>query len=1469
MREEEAAKATAPLRLRRLAGGLVLAAVIAASSAASALGAFPYTRSDGSPTDYKDFFLTTETPSDLTGKLEWMYAATPEPGLPGAVPGPPLDPFGVEHGGIRGSRLADAADAPATAWETTTGRPDVQIAVLDSGIKWDDVGAMNNLRFKTWLNRGELPEPNRLRGTSLTGGGCPGHGGSPGVYDVNGDGVFNLADYACDDRVSINPPNNVNPGQFEPQDILIAFTDGDDDDGNGFNDDMVGWDFLDNDNDPYDDVQYGHGTGEAQDSTAEANNGGELGACPNCMSMHMRVGDSFIADSNRFAGAVLYGTDNGALVIQEALGAINNTRLAREAVDYAYRHGTVTIASAADEAAQHNNWPSSLPHVILVNSVTKYTDPDEPFTPFPRSYLQFTGCTNFNSKVTVAIPSVSCSSDATGRGSGMAGLIYSAALNAVERGKLAPHPRCTRTFDGPDAGTALDPCPISPNEVRQLMATGTVGGVKQVDDVDFLPTEPSCGLVALAGCTDPYNPAVIAQLALARPVVSPLATTRSYPARGGHDQFYGYGRADISKAVGALVRGPLGDPAVKSLVPPEVEILSPEWFDQVDPAQPTFQIRGEISARPGSGACSYRVLVAPGHYPNNDHAPAGDFHEVGSGSCSTPVDGVLATVATDQLESRFPAGTSFDGRQPTPTPGIDNGRPFAAPNGFTVKVVASTSQSGTDLTGADHRTMWLHRDRDALPGFPRKLTSESTIAADGESSPAFADLDGDNRNELIVATSDGFVHAYRPNGSELPDWPVRGERPGIVHTGGRAYTSGEVSDELGGPFLASVAVGDADRDGVPEVYAADIEGKLYGWNPQGDSIFSEQANPAYSGKPLQAFVNVRKGKTTRTQGGFIGSPVLADIDGDDGGRLEIVAANMDRHVYAWNANGSEVPGYPVLVVDPNKVASIDPQTHKVVYKGDAAAEMQGAIIDTPAIADLDADANDDGADELPEIVIGTNEEYSADEGSEGPLNVALPNSVLASVLAPAGILSLGNSRLFALDAEGDRDGNPDPANAIVSGWPAKIGLANTELLPIVGEGITGSPVIGPANCPEGGSGPKVGVIPGAGFGYILNPDATSCYGRQDGRDIALQSDFGLSALKYDSPMLAAVGNPAFGAVGTGTSTPQFLSPAAGAIRALDLAVNEYQGGQDFAMAWDPGSGQPLPGFPGLANDLSFLTGPSIADIDGTPGEEVVSGTSAFDLNAYNALGLQLGNWPKLTSDWTIANPLIGSFGTLDTAGSARKVVVNLTRSGYLNAYETDAPACSPSSWPRFHHDNANSGWYDRDAILPGAPIGFALNAGNLELDAPGDDLLCGTAEAYQLVTSNQPINGSNFSQATPLGGAPAPAAPGEHQSFALPAGAQRYVAIRAVDDQGNVGRTESVDRGADPGPGPGPGPGSGPAPGASGGTGGALTQPGTGQRRPRRCKKGRRLKTITVKKGKRKGKRFRKCVKKKRRKRRK
>jgi hypothetical protein len=92
------------------------------------------------------------------------------------------------------------------------------------------------------------------------------------------------------------------------------------------------------------------------------------------------------------------------------------------------------------------------------------------------------------------------------------------------------------------------------------------------------------------------------------------------------------------------------------------------------------------------------------------------------------------------------------------------------------------------------------------------------------------------------------------------------------------------------------------------------------------------------------------------------------------------------------------------------------------------------------------------------------------------------------------------------------------------------------------------------------------------------------------------------------------------------------------------------------------------------------------------GEEVVAGTSSMDLTALGSQGVEASTaWPKLTTDWTIATPLIGSFGTLDTSPDAQKVVVNVTRSGWINGYAADTQACAPDSSPRFHHHTANAG----------------------------------------------------------------------------------------------------------------------------------------------------------------------------------
>jgi Ca2+-binding RTX toxin-like protein len=225
------------------------------------------------------------------------------------------------------------------------------------------------------------------------------------------------------------------------------------------------------------------------------------------------------------------------------------------------------------------------------------------------------------------------------------------------------------------------------------------------------------------------------------------------------------------------------------------------------------------------------------------------------------------------------------------------------------------------------------------------------------------------------------------------------------------------------------------------------------------------------------------------------------------------------------------------------------------------------------------------------------------------------------------------------------------------------------------------------------------------------------------------------------------------------------------------------------------------GFPSPVNDLSFLTGPAIGDVGGAAGEEIVAGTASMDVVALTGSGQPTSDaWPKLSSDWTIATPLLGTFGTLDTDDSAQRIVVNLTRSGYINAYATTADPCAPASSPRFHHDSANSGDSRRDAVLPGRPSDVVIvpDQNGFEFTAPGDDLMCGTADSYEIRTSANPITESNFADSSQLNGAPDPAEPGTEQSYAFQGEVLRYVAIRAVDEQGNVGRVASVDRGADP-----------------------------------------------------------------------
>ncbi|MFL5821976.1 MAG: hypothetical protein ACJ764_00885 [Solirubrobacteraceae bacterium] len=1420
-------------RLARATGAAVATALLILTTASAASADFPYIGPNGDlhdPTTWK--LPPGVTPTNFGDN--WKLAATPENSVQNDAA---INSKADELCGIRGMGVVDNnATFPAgtnscvpagspirTAFEVTLGRPDILIAVLDSGIEWNDQGAMIALRKKVRLNPGELPAPkvdlsqpfdastgvdcSAHQGAVGSGGDHNANGGRPGAggaipYDVLGQGVFNVMDYACDSRVAAvvtgssarHALRHGPSGMLTPEDLILAFSDGADHDHNGFANDIAGWNFVDNNNDPFDDVQYGHGTGEAKGSNGEANTNQDLGTCPDCMVLPLRVGESFIADDNRFAQAALYAVDRGASVVSEALGTMNSSYFARQAVEYAYHHGVVVIASAADEAAEHHNQPGALPDTLVVNSVNQY----DSFTANPPSYLQFNGCTNFSTHVTVAVSSSSCSSNATELAAGIAGLVYSAAENAIAKGRLRASGGCRRV-DG-------SPCPITANEVSQLMASGNVAGDTtpgqagastgtspadagaggQADDVNFSrQPESSCQPTATAQCTDPNLNTTFAADQNSGSVTPAPHTTR-YHARKGFDEFYGYGRLNAYKAVVA---------ASKGNVAPQADITSPDWFQQLDAHTAQIPITGFVSGR---RAYTCRVQVAPGGEPNNARAggsPAGDFLAARSSFCNGtavhhgPFSGTLARISTAVLAARFPANVQgFDGNENGGLTQTSNGRPNTMPYAFTVRVVVSTPKTGgrPAMTGEDRRQFFLHRDRDLIPGWPKELRT------DGASSPLLIDLAGSNRNQLILATSDGAIHAFTRSGGELPGWPVHTVQLPL-HSGELAYRA--VGTRHYCAVLGSLAGGDLFGDGRIEVVADDLCGNVYAWDAHGHLVFHQHSNPAFSGAPLQPFHTVRQTPRDRTEAGFVSSPVLGRLNGKTSGPLNIIAAGEDRHVYAWrpvagNLAGRKAAGFPVLVEDPDKITSVAPVSNHLTFSTARAGanpgidQDQGKIVDTPALAFLH------GPGKPPSLIVGTNEEYLVNTGDEGGINAGTTTAGSLTAFGATGLLKFANGRVYVIKSTGgimSCTGTNCHSTAFAPGWPVKIGIVNAGLLPDVGEGINGSPVVAPVTCPNGGTGEKIGLAPDAGPAYIFNPDGTSCYGKDGaGHDNPLETDYSNGTGQYDHPGFAAVGLPAFGSFDG--HTIDFFTPEAGLLRALDLVVNEYQGGQDFIAGWSPSSGQPLSGYPAEVNDLQFLTGPVVGQITGGVGQSVIGGTASLDLAAFNSAGAPSNSgWPKLTGDWTIATPTLGSFGSLDSLKKAHKDIVSITRTGTLSVYKTNARACSPSSSPRFHHDNWNSGNYTTDAVAPGHPAGVTLKGTKLSFSAPGGDLLCGKAARYELVTSNHPITPANFSRAKSLGGAPAPKTAGTKQTIHLPAGAKKYVAIRAVDAAGNVG----------------------------------------------------------------------------------
>jgi hypothetical protein len=789
------------------------------------------------------------------------------------------------------------------AWRHTIGDDRVLIAVLDSGIRWDE----RDLIEKAYLNRGELEKyaPTRRDGSAC----APLDPAEPSrnLFDCNGDGIFTVSDYAEDPRLESGDVNG--NGVLDAGDLILTFSDGVDDDGNGYVDDISGWDFMKDDNDPYDDTRYGHGTGEARDSTAATNNGiGGAGVCPLCRFVALRVGDSFIADVQAFSKAVVYAADNGASVIQEALGTINMSSFAQAALDYAWAKGVVVVASMADENSRHHNMPTANNHTMPVHAVTMSGTNASSTT--AESFLAFNTCTNYGAQNLLSASGTGCSSEATGRLSGLAGLVYSMGLGA----QLSPALSAGEvlqifqtTADDIDVAESREPGSVyywSQPGFDQRFGYGRVNANTAVESVKQGRIPPDVDIVKPLWFEVLYVDELTSPVEIHGTVSARRAPAYSYAVQWAPGvqpldrEFRSLTRMPNVK--GTVVSGADGTP-LATLDLREMDVTHPP-----DPDSPlgenryTFTVRIQATAHYGGDIGDVAGELRRAFYKHSDPDLLPGFPiRLGASGESSPK---LADIDGDGLRD-IVVGTA-DGQLFV----------FSLASG-SPKLVAGFPARVRRLRGLepDEQPSYLEAPAYRNPnGIDPKLGGESISAT-----PAIADMDGDGKPEIVVTTYDGTISIFQSDGTLRPGWPQRlPDVPSCPLGAPKTPPCMDTHTRITRGAFASPVLADLNADDKLDIVQAAFDGHVYVFGLDGKQL---------SGWPV--LVHYPDGREDREYNRIMSTPAVADFTGD--GIPDVLVGSNERvlkdtgAVYLIDGRGNARPGGPYLPNWPVTITSFN------------------------------------------------------------------------------------------------------------------------------------------------------------------------------------------------------------------------------------------------------------------------------------------------------------------------------------------------------------------------------------------------------------------------------------------------------------------------------------------------------------------------------------------------------------------
>lgn len=340
------------------AGGSALAAVAGSplTAGVSSLGAGTY--------------LVALAGGAAVGDALGAFAAVPgvrfaEPDLAiGASVTTPNDPsfnslWGLNNTGQSGGTADVDINAPE-AWDTATGSTKTVVGVIDTGVDYTHP----DLYLNIWINQDEIPTAIR---SALTDSdldqritfrdlNSPANQGTGKITDLNANGRIDAGDLL----------NNTS-----------GWENGADNDGNGYVDDLVGWDFYNNDNDPMDD--HNHGTHVSGTIGAIGDNGkGVVGVAWTTQLMPLKfLGSGGTGPTSGAVAALNYATGEAARVTNNSWGGGGFSSSMETAIKYARDHGSIFVAAAGNSNTNNDavaNYPSNynVDNVVAVASIDQY-----------------------------------------------------------------------------------------------------------------------------------------------------------------------------------------------------------------------------------------------------------------------------------------------------------------------------------------------------------------------------------------------------------------------------------------------------------------------------------------------------------------------------------------------------------------------------------------------------------------------------------------------------------------------------------------------------------------------------------------------------------------------------------------------------------------------------------------------------------------------------------------------------------------------------------------------------------------------------------------------------------------------------------------------------------------------------------------------------------------------------------------